>query len=433
MDNKTEPDFQCKEYVRSRRAYCFECTFEYFVALLVTDAFLAKLLTSIGMSDAYTGIISSLIVFARLFQLLSLLVVQKIGNTKRFVVLFHTGGQLFFMLLYLVPFFNIEHEYKTTLAVICILAAYFGNYFVCVIIYDWGNSYVDPRHRAIFSANKEIISLILGIIVTLTVGYVMDYFEKHNNLDYGYIFAAIGILIFCICDFICIMLIKNRIKPRQSTKNTEPVHTVMKKLFSNRLFWSILLLDILYNTAQYTTIGFLGTYRIKELAFSVGTIQLINIFGNIARIALSRPFGRFSDKYTFAKGIQLGFMLAAASFLTITFTTPQTRYLIIIYTFLQCICQAAISQNMNNITYSYIPIEYYVQATAIKNSVGGMCGFVASIFASRLLEHIQSEGNILFGIHIYGQQVLSFISLLLISCAVLLTHFVIGKQKAMLQ
>ena len=98
--------FHSPEYRRSRRAYIMECTFEYFVSLLVTDAFLVKLLSSIGLSDALIGIIASFVSMAFLFQLFSVFVVQRITNTKRFVILFHSVSQLFFMSLYLLPFLS---------------------------------------------------------------------------------------------------------------------------------------------------------------------------------------------------------------------------------------------------------------------------------------------------------------------------------------
>ena len=52
---------------RSRFAYLFECGFEYFVTLLVTDSFLAYLLEKLGMSESLIGIVSSLISLAFLF------------------------------------------------------------------------------------------------------------------------------------------------------------------------------------------------------------------------------------------------------------------------------------------------------------------------------------------------------------------------------
>ena len=47
-------------FVRSRRAYSTQCMLEYFIALLVSDAFLSKLLTVLGLSDAQVGVMQVL-------------------------------------------------------------------------------------------------------------------------------------------------------------------------------------------------------------------------------------------------------------------------------------------------------------------------------------------------------------------------------------
>ena len=51
----TDQIFQTPAYKRSRWAYILECAFEYFVALMVADAFLATLLTELGLNDAVIG------------------------------------------------------------------------------------------------------------------------------------------------------------------------------------------------------------------------------------------------------------------------------------------------------------------------------------------------------------------------------------------
>ena len=117
----SEDIFESREYKRSRSAYRLECMFEYFVTLLVTDAFLAKLLSEIGWSDSTVGIISSVVSLAILFQLFAIFMVQRITNTKRVAILFHTVGQLLFMSLYLIPFLPFAQEYKRMLVVPCIL------------------------------------------------------------------------------------------------------------------------------------------------------------------------------------------------------------------------------------------------------------------------------------------------------------------------
>ena len=430
----TEIDvFQSKAYKRSRSAYRWECTFEYFVSLLVGDAFLASLLTYIGISDAMAGIISSFVSLAFLFQIFSRFVVRRISNVKRFVTLFHSLSQLLFLALYLVPFLPFAFEYKQLAVIVCILLAYFGNYLVTSIIYKWGNSHVDPHKRGSYSAGKEMLSLISGMVVTLIIGQIMDYFEVMDNLEGGFIFCAISIFIFAVCDFICLMLIKNQIRPREELQKKVPLKEVMKNTLGNRSFVNLVILSCIWEIGRYTTLGFLGTYRLKELFFTVGTVQIINMLANLGRFAISKPFGIYSDKHTYAKGAELGFIVLASAFAVNIFTAPGTRLLMIAYTVLFNMGIAGVSQNFFNMTYSYVDSEYFVEASAIRSSIGGVCGFGASLLASLLLEHIQSNGNMLFGIHIYGQQVLSLISFALMLIAVLFTHFVIRKQKVMIQ
>ena len=43
--------YDSKEYKKSGFAYKMECTFEYFVAILIADAYLSNMLTAIGMPD----------------------------------------------------------------------------------------------------------------------------------------------------------------------------------------------------------------------------------------------------------------------------------------------------------------------------------------------------------------------------------------------
>ena len=423
--------FAAKDYRRSRGAYHLECAFEYFVSLLVTDSFLALLLTHIGLSESTIGVLSSLISLAFLFELLSIFVVEHIVNKKRFAILFHMAGQLLFGALYLIPFLPIPSAYKGTVCVICILCAYFGNYFVTAMIYKWGNSFVDPRKRGVFSSVKEMISLLSGIVVTVAAGYIMGMFTDAGNTEGWFLFAGISIFVFCLCDLVCLLLIRKEVVPKEQTRTRIPLRTVLHETLGNRCFVNTVILASLFQAACYTAVGFLGTY--KNFLYPVAIVQVINAAANLMRFALSRPFGYFSDKFTYAKGLRLGFVVAAIAFAANIFATPDTRFLIIVFTVLYGISGAGTSQNLLNISYSYVDSRYFVQATAIKSSISGLCGFGASVLAGRLLSHIQQNGNTLFGIPVYGQQVLSAISLVLMVAAILFCKFVIEKQKVMLQ
>jgi len=387
-----------------------------------------------GLSDALIGIISTFVTLACVFQLFAMLAVQRIVNTKRYVVFFHMLGRILFSALFLTPLLPISAEYKGVLVAGCVLIAYFGHHMAYSVLFRWGNSFVDPHHRAAFSAKKEIVSLTIGTVITLSMGYMLDIFEANNDLQTGFIFCAVAIFIFSFCDFICLMTIKNDKKPKQE-RQIVPMKEVLRNTLGVKGFRYMFIVSTVYNAAVYITVGFLGTYRINpdELAFSVGTVQIINILGLVARLLLTRPFGKFADRTSFAKGVKFGMVLSAIGFASVIFTVPETRYLIILYTILYNASLAGTGQNFLNSTYSYVDSKYFVQATAIKSVVGGLCGFLISLVSGAVLEAIQANGNMIFGIPVYGQQVLAIFSTLGIVACILMLHFVVEKQKVLVQ
>ena len=419
-------------YARTRWAYTIECAFEYFIALLVANPFLTSLLTYLELDDATVGIIQSIISVAFLFQLASLLVVQRIANVKRVAATVHTVGQLFFLFLYLIPFLPLPEHYRATVVIGCLLVGYFGNYLVTSIIFRWGNSYVDPSHRARFAGTKEMISLVSGFAVTMVMGWVYDRFEK--DVETAFLITAIVMAVVCGLDLLCLLLMKNRVTAPPKREDVLPFRQVVRVLFTNRSFVYVLIASILWQCAHYFLLGFMGTYELGELALGVGLAQIIKNSGVLARFALTRPIARYTDKKGYAKGLSLGITIAAAGFLVNIFTMPGLWWLIIIYTVLNGIANAGIGQNFLNISYSYVEEQYFVQASAIRNSVSGVFGFFAALAGGEILKAVQAvnpeAGGIeMFGTVIYGQQILSAISFVFAVAALLFIHFVLEKQK----
>ncbi len=420
--------FKSPAYVRSRWAYTLECAFEYFVALLVGDAFLANLLSYMGIDDAAIGVISSLISLAFLFQLAAIFVVQRITDIKKVAIPVHCIGQMFFLLLYLLPFCNLPAPLRTVAVIACVMLGYFGNYMVVSLIFKWGNSYIDPLTRANFAATKEMISLLAGTVVTLCVGWVVDAFAAAGDITGGFLFIAAMMLLINLCDFICLMLIKNQTHKRPAKGEVVPFWQVVRILVSNKSFVCVVLLGSMINAATYMTIGFMGIYKTKDLLLTVGTVQLINIGGCLARFALSKPIARYSDKRSYAKGIKLGMTVALLAYIINVFVAPETWWLVIIFTLIYHISCAGTGQNMMNIIYSYVDSRYFVEASAIKNSVSGLCGFGASLLGGVILDAVQKNGNQIFGISLYGQQLLSAISALILLVGILFVSRVLEKR-----
>lgn len=425
-------NFHSKEYRRSRSSYIIQSVFEYFLTILVADAFLAKLLTHIGISDSIIGIISSFVNIAFVFQICSLFIVRLKVKSKNFLIFTYICSFSAFMLMFLVPFMPVKKSGAAAIVIMCVLLGYSLLYVGASIMFRWANSYVEPGRRARFSATREIVSLLSGIAFSALMGFVIDKYEGLGNLQGGLLFIAVCILVLNVCNLICMFLIKGEEKEEISEKHVTIRHT-LKYISGNRNLKNVILMTILCEFARYFTVGFVGVFKTNDLQLSVFTIQLINILSNFTRMILTRPLGKYSDKYSFVKGYRIGLYLLGASFFINAFTMPSTWYLVIFHTILYMSSLAGTNMNSFNITYNYVDSQYITQAMAIKNCIGGLFGFAASLLGGKLLDVIQVNGNNVFGIHIYGQQLLSAISFCLILVTIIFNKYVIEKQEVIKQ
>lgn len=429
MDNDR---FSSAEFKRSRNAYTIQCAVEHMVYLMVTDAFLAKLLKHIGLSDSMTGVISSLVSLAFLVQLLAILLMQRMQNIKRTVVITDMLSMLLYMSTYLIPFIPVPGSVRTVLVFVCVLGGAVMRYLTMNMYYRWANSYVHPYKRAGFSAVKEMISLACGILLSLAVGFVVDKLEAAGNLMLSFLLIAAVIFTLSVVNLITLLSIKN-IDAKETASQQKSFSEVADATFRSRPFMNILVLQCIVDIATYMITGFLGTFKTVDLLYSVGAVQLINMAGNFARLIFSKPFGSYSDRTSFANGYMVGLLLALLGVVCLVFTTNGTRWLIIVYAVLYNIAQAGVSANSYNMMYSYVPADCFVQAQAIKSSISGALGFLASLLAGAILKSVQANGNTFLGIRLYGQQLLAVISAVLFLAALLFMKFVVSRQKVMKQ
>ena len=432
MDSKI---FDSVEYKRTRAAYVMQAMFEYFISILVTDAFIAKILDYLGVSEANIGVITTIISLAMFFQLGSLLLAKARISVKKMSLFFSTVSQLLFSLLYLIPFFSIPDATKRYVAVTFIVVAYFSLYIFSPIHYKWAYKFVRGEERARYSATKEMISLAAGSTFSIIVGIIIDRFEGLGNLEGAFTFIAVSAFIVSVCNFICILMMKDEPKEERVDSEKMKLSDVMKNTFGNKGFRVCLYALSLWEFTRYFQLGFMGSFKNTMIEGSgvfsspMLVVQIINLAGHGVRLLLSYPIAKYSDRKGYAKGMQIGLIIAACAFLINSFTSTSTWYLIIVYTILHNACYVGITSNGFNILYSYVDNAYFAQALAIKNCIAGLCGFGAAIVAGRLLSYVQSQGNRFFGIPVFGQQVLSAVSLVLTVVVFVFVRFVVAKQK----
>ena len=421
-----------RSYKTSRVSFVITDNVEYFTTILLGDAFLAKLLNSIGIDDTSIGIISSVVSFAYLIQLLTVYLQKSIRNVKRLVTVFKTAAMLMFTFTYFLPFLGLGRKTNLLLTYVCVAGGYFIRYFCSTLHFQWGNSFVKPSRLSRFSSTRESISIVLGIILSLGAGMLVDSLEARGELNRAFIIIGVIMAAFSAIDLAMAIITKDNQQLFDEGKKVSG-NSFIRQILRNEGYLSALILQNILQFSTYFTVGFLGTYKTQELGYSVMAIQLISTCGHLIRIGVGVPLGKYSDKSSTVNGFLIGLCFTFAGFAALTFASPACRVLMIVYIVLTNISYAGTSVNSANMMLNYVPFSQYSQAVSILRVTCGLVSFAATLLGSALMKLINAGGNTVMGLHVYPQQVMGFVSAVTAAIALLYGFFVVRKQPVISQ
>ena len=413
------------EYRASRLLYIIEAALEYFISIAVGTVYLANITKQIGISASVTGILTAFVTLGCGFQVIALFIAHK-RPVKRWVTVFHVISQLLFSLMYFVPLLPISKIGQTALLVASLLLAHILHNAINSPKINWYMSLVDEHKRGRFTANKEIVSLLGGMVFSFVLGQVMDSFSESGKINTGFIVC--GVLLLFLTGLHTLTLVFSKEKPSQGAKRFNLKEALT--LFKNKTVLKIVFVFILWNIASCITTSYMGAYQVYDLGFTTGFSSLVIMIGSLARAVISRPFGKFADKFSFCKMLYICFGIEALAFASAAFITPGNgRYMYIIYYILYCIGCAGVNSSIINLIYDYVDFDNRTGALAMVNAASGFAGFFATLAISPLVDYIQSNNNEIFGIGIYAQQLTAAISAVVVVSILVYLVFVISKLK----
>ncbi len=418
MTKNTSVATKKNKYQKSLNLYIVGAAVEYFISLLFTNAFLAKVTASLAIPDYITGIITSFISLGGTFQLFSMFIFRK-QRVKKGVVFLDTLNQFIFALIYIIPLLTLSAGTKQFAFVAFMLIAYAVFNLVNSAKLNWYMTLIDDDKRGVFTANKEIVSLLSGMVFNLLMGYMIDYFEASGRLNIAFLICALSILVFMIIHFITLIFTVERTDLPELPAD-EGFFKSIGQLVSNKKVLKVLGICVLWNVAVYSATPFYGTYQIQELGFDMTFVSVIITIHSLVRAAVSRFWGKYADKHGFVKMSRLCFCFAALGFFINIFTVPANgKVFYTMYYMFYAVAMAGVNSSLVNLIYDCVEPKFQRNALVLQKSVSGILGFFATVVVGFLVSRIQGNGNSLFGIQMYAQQAVSVIAFLLLSCLVL--------------
>ena len=414
-------------YKTSRLLYIIEAALEYFVAILVGETYLAKVAMSIGISNSGIGILSAFVSLGHAFQIFAIFLSQKNGVKKRTVWL-GLLNQLLFSFIYIVPLFPRDFALSISLFVGALLL---GQIIMNVINpgkINWYMSLVPDHTRGVFTANKEIVSLLSGMIVSLVMGRVIDGFEEANDIQTAFLLIGITLLVLTILHTLTLVFSKE--KPQDENAPTANTKQILVSLFKNKTLYRVIGVSAIWAMINYATMPFYATYRIGILGFSMTFNAILAVVSSLTRAAFSRTMGRFADKYSFKKLLMLCYAIKAVAFICAMLAIPDNgKVLFTLYSIFAAIAMAGINSSEINLIYDYVEPSQRTGALAIKYMISGVIGFLTTLLMTIPMDLIEKNGNQLFGITVYPQQFTSAIGFVGVILLILYVKFVLKDKK----
>lgn len=401
----------------TRKSYIVEALLEYLVSILVSGTFLSAILKHIGVSDALAGIISSFTTLTCCAQLFSNLIEKPGRHLRRTLILFAAVNEVLFAGLYLVPSFPLSSNVKSAIFMVMILLAYICLYLSTPVKYRWLMDSVDADKRGSFTAKKEIVSLIGGMLFSLGMGRLVDYFRDTGRDSTGFAICGAVMVLVSLGHLLTIFLAEDEVVPEK--KSGSGIKEMYSFLLTNKPVRMLLVFDILWKTAVGISTPFFGTYVIGELGYTLTQVSLFSIITSVARAAVSPFTGRFADQKGWRPLLALCIGVSAVGFITMSFASPAMRVLFIAGQILYCMAMAGINGGISNITYDYIDKEHFSMALGTRQAVSGIVGFLASLLGSAVVTKVQAAGNTVFGTTIYAQQLLAAAAAVIMVIAVI--------------
>lgn len=412
------------KYYGSRICYIIEETTHYLISILITGAYLAKLTNTLGFSDSLTAILASFVSLGCSVQLFAIAIFKR-GRVKRRVSLLFTIAQLLFMMIYVVPFIEISEGIKTAIFIGLLLGGYFLFNIVFAPKTNWFMSLIPDNERGVFTSIKEGTSLIFGIVFQFVMGIVIDRLEGADNIRGAFVVCGITIFVMTVIHTLSLVFAKER-EPIE--KSNKPIFKEFKETVTDKDVMKIILVSVIWSVCNHISIPFFGTYQIKELGFSMTFVGTLSIVYSAVRILSSVFLGKYADKYSFAKMLTICHTLVSVCFLAIVFSNANNGYVTYtVYYMLYAAGMGGINSAETNIVFDYVAPERRTSVLAVKQTLGGVLGFVATLAATPLVEYIQQRGNIVFGRTVYAQQILAAISFLLVVCLLIYLKKVVYK------
>ncbi len=405
LQNTTE-----RALARSRLLVIIEAALEYFIHICVTTTCLTAILDSMGVSTSLQGIINAITSLACSVQLLAVFGMRRTYPCKRWVCILNLINQLLFALLYCVPGLQASPELRVGIFIGLLLAAYACQHFLTPSRVNWQMSLLDDNKRGTFTAHKEMVSLIGGMLVSQGAGILLDHFKEKGDMQRCFLIFGITITVLSLLHLLVMYFTVEPVPDIPHTGPEKGFREICATVFGERDLRRVVIFDALF-VVSTASLHFYSVYLVATFGLPYTYITTVAIVHAAFRAAVSHFLGKLADKKSWAYMLRVCMSVLAVGLVVFLLCDHENvKFLYPVFSICYAFSMGGTNAGRTNLCLDYAKHEDRRYILGIMSAISGVCGFLVTLAASALVERIEQNGNALFGISMYPQQLLFGIS-----------------------
>lgn len=417
-----------RDYEQSRKMFLFEGMAGVSIYSLTTGAFLAGIGKYLGASDSINGIIGALPVLTCIIQIFSSMIFEKLPHRKFLIALLSFTFRFLLGLMFFIPSMKFGKNVNLIILIFIYGIAYSISAFLTPAASNLLVSLTPDNIRGKYLANKDAVSLTFSTIITIVLGKVLDVFRNKGNENIGFFIIGLFVIALAIMNFVALTKVKEP-KIVESTEKIDLKRTLTMPLL-NKNFRKVIYLSIIWNIALQIGGPFFSIYMVTGLKLDYAYIMMLGLISSMVRVFSAKYWGRVADNksWTFATKLSLG-MLALCHFLWMFAAGGIIYFLMPILNIIGGVAWAGLAIAMFNLQFVFAPSEGRTMYLGMNACIGGLIGFLTTLFASYLVKIFENKSIILLGISIGNMQMLFGMSaVLMVVCSIYVHVFMEYKE-----
>ena len=185
---------------------------------------------------------------------------------------------------------------------------------------------------------------------------------------------------------------------------------ILATVFGNSDLRRVILFDLMFSIAT-VSLNFSSVYLVQTLGFSYTYITAVAVGHAVFRAVVSPYLGRLADRKSWAYMLRICMVVLMVGYIIYMLCLPANAfYLYPVFSLCYAFSLGGSNAARTNLCLDYVKHEDRRYVLGIKDAIHGVGAFLATLVASVLVSNVEKNGNQMFGMTVYPQQILYAIS-----------------------